>query len=195
MGGGSDDAERTNLHARSVDFNPFEEHTMDDDTLIWKGTDKSSDERVELARRESDGITVELLWSRENDVLAVSVQDVRCGNFELVLGPNEPPLDVFHHPYAYAELRGLTVPQQPTTAPADSQPPSVQQLCVECGNALHLSRCAVCREHVRVGAAVGLVQLGVYLEKWAQFDHWSQAAESREVPVRVRRKPDDDDQS
>lgn len=166
---------------------------MDDDTLIWTGTDRPSDERVELARRESDGITVELLWSRENDVLAVSVQNARGGNFELVLGPNEPPLDVFHHPYAYAELRGLTVPHQPT-APADSQPPSGPKVCPKCGDALHLSRCAVCREHVRLEAAVGLVQLGVYLEKWAQFDHWSRAVESPEVPVRLRRKHTGDDQ-
>jgi hypothetical protein len=38
----------------------------------------------------------------------VTVEDpANCDYFELVLADNEPPLEVFHHPYAYAAARGL----------------------------------------------------------------------------------------
>jgi hypothetical protein len=63
---------------------------------------------TELAVREQNGISVRLLWTRGTTVLAVEVVDERNGDsFELVLGPDEAPLDVFYHPYAYAAARGL----------------------------------------------------------------------------------------
>lgn len=63
---------------------------------------------TELAVREQNGISVRLLWTRGTKVLAVEVADERNGDFfELVLEPDEAPLDVFYHPYAYAAARGL----------------------------------------------------------------------------------------
>jgi hypothetical protein len=63
---------------------------------------------TELAEREHDGITVTLYWARSTNVLAVTVNDVSTGDyFELVLANNEPPLDVFYHPFAYARRRGV----------------------------------------------------------------------------------------
>jgi hypothetical protein len=63
---------------------------------------------TELAEREHDGITVTLYWARSTNVLAVTVDDVSTGDyFELVLADNEPPLDVFYHPFAYARRRGV----------------------------------------------------------------------------------------
>jgi hypothetical protein len=55
----------------------------------------------ELAYRESDGIQVSLLWKRSDNSLKVVVDDAaRETWFELEVG-DAPPLDVFHHPYAY----------------------------------------------------------------------------------------------
>jgi hypothetical protein len=66
--------------------------------------------RTELAVRESDGVSVALYWTRGTNILAVTVVDTGSGTaFELVLTENEPPLDVFYHPYAYAATRGLDV--------------------------------------------------------------------------------------
>ena len=61
----------------------------------------------ELMSRESNGISVSLLWSREDDSLTVCVFDARDDSvFELEVGAASP-LDVFHHPFAYAAHRGL----------------------------------------------------------------------------------------
>ena len=62
----------------------------------------------DLMIREEDGKTVTLFWTRATNISAVGVIDHRNGeSFELVLGADENPLDVFHHPYAYAARRGL----------------------------------------------------------------------------------------
>jgi hypothetical protein len=64
--------------------------------------------RTELASRESNGITVRLLWSRSTNLVTVAVADAGTGDyFELVLDEDERALDVFHHPYAHAAARGL----------------------------------------------------------------------------------------
>ena len=64
----------------------------------------------ELAHRATDGVEVSLLWYPSNDVVSVQVADAKAGEtFELVLGEGDRPLDVYHHPYAYAALRGLDV--------------------------------------------------------------------------------------
>lgn len=56
----------------------------------------------ELAFRESDGVSVTLLWRREaNEARVVVIDDARGQLFELVVGPRDSPLDMFHHPYAY----------------------------------------------------------------------------------------------
>jgi hypothetical protein len=64
-------------------------------------------ETEELAHRESGGIRVSLLWSRADDTLSVRVRDdLNEADFELSVG-NASPLDVFHHPFAYAAYRGI----------------------------------------------------------------------------------------
>jgi hypothetical protein len=68
----------------------------------------------ELNSRVNDGIHVRLLWSKEYDHTTVSVLDTRTGDaFHVDVRAGESPLDVFHHPFAYAACRGI-----PTGAPA-----------------------------------------------------------------------------
>jgi hypothetical protein len=70
------------------------------------GTDESW--RTELAFRESNGVMVQLFWSRSTNLVTVSVTDSGNGDyFELILDERERALDVFHHPYAHAAARGL----------------------------------------------------------------------------------------
>ena len=58
--------------------------------------------------RESNGITVRLLWSRATNLVTVAVTDAATDDsFELVLDEREPALEVFNHPYAHAAARGL----------------------------------------------------------------------------------------
>jgi hypothetical protein len=62
----------------------------------------------ELAFRATDGVEVTLLWHQRNDFVSVMVFDSKTGDrFELVLGDDDSPMDVFHHPYAHAAQRGL----------------------------------------------------------------------------------------
>jgi hypothetical protein len=56
----------------------------------------------ELAARESDGISVRLLWHPRENAVTVSVEDARVGDcFQLAVTP-ECALDAFQHPFAYA---------------------------------------------------------------------------------------------
>ena len=56
----------------------------------------------ELAARESEGISVRLLWHPFENAVTVSVEDARVGEcFQLAVAP-ERALDAFHHPFAYA---------------------------------------------------------------------------------------------
>ena len=69
---------------------------------------EATTERTELVSRESNGITVRLLWSRSTNLVTVTVADVANDEyFELVLDEGEPALDVFNHPFAHAAARGL----------------------------------------------------------------------------------------
>jgi hypothetical protein len=62
----------------------------------------------ELHSRISDGIHVRLLWSKQDDRVAVAVDDAKTGDaFAVEVRKGERALDVFHHPYAYAALRGI----------------------------------------------------------------------------------------
>jgi hypothetical protein len=64
--------------------------------------------RTELISRESNGITVRLLWTRSTNLVTVAVADAANDEyFELVLDEHEGALDVFHHPFAHAAARGL----------------------------------------------------------------------------------------
>lgn len=62
---------------------------------------------AELDHRESNGIAVTLFWNRTTDRLLVRVEDDRADeDFELECAPHEA-LDVFHHPFAYADRRPI----------------------------------------------------------------------------------------
>ena len=63
--------------------------------------------RRELAHRMSNGIEVTLFWGPAKSEVVVEVVDhSSCDAFELAV-PSECALDAFHHPYAYAAMRGL----------------------------------------------------------------------------------------
>jgi hypothetical protein len=71
----------------------------------------------ELMSRESNGISVSLFWNREDDSLTVCVFDAASESaFELEVGAASP-LDVFHHPFAYAAHRGLLAEDEPSLEP------------------------------------------------------------------------------
>jgi hypothetical protein len=60
----------------------------------------------ELDCRVSDGIEVRLLWRPHDEVVLVAVSDARTEEaFAIEVRDGENPLDVFHHPYAYAASR------------------------------------------------------------------------------------------
>jgi hypothetical protein len=64
--------------------------------------------RRELAHRSADGVEVTLYWTPRTDALAVCVHDWAADDsFELVLGTQDDPREVFSHPYAYAAWRGI----------------------------------------------------------------------------------------
>jgi hypothetical protein len=57
----------------------------------------------ELDSRCSDGIEVRLLWRAADGQVLVSVTDTKTGDaFEVPVREGDRPLEVFHHPYAYA---------------------------------------------------------------------------------------------
>ena len=67
----------------------------------------------ELDSRFNDGFQVTLLWCSHSGQLWVSVLDTKSRDaFCVEVHEGERPLDVFHHPYAYASQRGIvTVPR------------------------------------------------------------------------------------
>jgi hypothetical protein len=75
-----------------------------------------------LDSRISDGLQIRLLWDAGDGGLWVSVLDTRRGgSFSVAVGPDDAPLDVFHHPFAYAALHGVASGQaseRPALAPA-----------------------------------------------------------------------------
>lgn len=61
----------------------------------------------ELARRDSAGTHVALLWSRKRHRAAVVVEEDATGELvELDIHERENPLQVYQHPYAYLGTRG-----------------------------------------------------------------------------------------
>ena len=59
-----------------------------------------------LALRRSGTSDVALLWSRRKHKAAVAVDDQATGeHFELLVEPDDDPLDIFDHPFAYAASR------------------------------------------------------------------------------------------
>jgi hypothetical protein len=57
----------------------------------------------ELARRQSEGMVVSLLWRRADGRLTVVVDDSRTGEHFLLPARRENALEVFYHPFAYAK--------------------------------------------------------------------------------------------
>ena len=78
----------------------------------------------ELDSRTNDGIQVRLLWCEHSRRVWVSVLDTKTDDsFGLEVRDDERPLDVFHHPYAYAahhniETRARSLGLQPAVAVA-----------------------------------------------------------------------------
>ena len=60
--------------------------------------------RRELARRSSAGVDVTLYWHPTLDELIVSVWDERHGAYFEIRPQRYLALDVYQHPYAYADL-------------------------------------------------------------------------------------------
>jgi len=60
----------------------------------------------ELDRRTGDGLEIRLLWRPQDETVLVAVADARSGeSFAIEVRDGERALDVFHHPFAYAESR------------------------------------------------------------------------------------------
>lgn len=67
-----------------------------------------SDSLHELHHRTNDGLDVWLLWREDDDRVLVAVCDDRTGErFVMDVRDGERPLELFHHPYAYAAWRGI----------------------------------------------------------------------------------------
>ncbi len=62
----------------------------------------------ELDTRGTDGTQIRLLWCQHDGTLWVAVLNTRTGDaFCVEVHDGERPLDVFHHPYAYAAHHGV----------------------------------------------------------------------------------------
>lgn len=61
------------------------------------------DDASELAYREDGGLGVGLWWDRSTGELTVSVRDRRSGIAFDIPVESRDPLEVFNHPYAYAQ--------------------------------------------------------------------------------------------
>jgi hypothetical protein len=69
-------------------------------------TTHTTAELRELDHRVSDGIEVQLLWRPSDDRTLVAVSDAKTGEaFTIEVGTGQRPVDVFHHPFAYAGNR------------------------------------------------------------------------------------------
>jgi hypothetical protein len=57
----------------------------------------------ELHQRENDGLNVRLLWDEQTNDVWVDVVDAKAGGaFIVPVNKGESPMEVFHHPFAYA---------------------------------------------------------------------------------------------
>lgn len=72
----------------------------------------------ELDHRTGDGLDVRLLWCERDGRVHVAVTDAKTGAaFTVEVREGENPLNVFHHPFAYAD-RHLPAPVEPEAAAA-----------------------------------------------------------------------------
>jgi hypothetical protein len=58
----------------------------------------------ELAYRVHGGVEVTLLWDARENRVAVTVSDMRSGEWFVLHVENDQALDAFYHPYGYATL-------------------------------------------------------------------------------------------
>ena len=83
----------------------------------WDRTDIMYGTLRELDHRRSDRIDVWLLWREHDDTVLVSVADEKTGDqFTIEVREGERPLDVFHHPYAYAAWHGIQTSTEPPSS-------------------------------------------------------------------------------
>ena len=61
-------------------------------------------ERRELSHRSNGGIDVTLYWHPTLDELTVCISDERYGVYFEIRAQRDLALDVYNHPYAYAEF-------------------------------------------------------------------------------------------
>ena len=73
--------------------------------------DNPESERRELARRSSAGVDVTLYWHPTLDELIVCVCDKRHDAHFEIRPPRSLALDVYHHPYAYADPEDTYEPE------------------------------------------------------------------------------------
>ena len=79
-------------------------------TYLGPAHPESSDPTTmrELQTRVNDGLHVSLLWRQSDGRVWVAVTDTKTDQaFSLPVREDERPLDVFHHPYAYAASHGI----------------------------------------------------------------------------------------
>jgi hypothetical protein len=77
----------------------------------------------ELHSRTVEGIDLRLMWSSSERQLWVTVTDHRAGAaFRVEVRDGERPLDVFHHPYAYAACHGIDPHPAAEATPAAALP-------------------------------------------------------------------------
>ena len=75
-------------------------------------------ERRELDARTGDALHVRLLWDPITDRVTVTVADSRTGvEFEIPVGDDENPLDVFRHPFAHIAEGGIEGGSSPDDPP------------------------------------------------------------------------------
>lgn len=78
----------------------------------------------ELDSRLANGLNVQLWWDPETSCVWVSVRDARSGNQLLIeVRDGDRPLDVFHHPFAYAPPQQLAAVLAGPNAPAPDTDP------------------------------------------------------------------------
>jgi hypothetical protein len=62
----------------------------------------------ELDSRVTHSVQVRLLWCEHDGTLWVTAVNTKTGDaFHVAVHDGERPLDVFHHPYAYAAHHGV----------------------------------------------------------------------------------------
>src|ERR1700732_5346477 len=75
--------------------------------LARRSFPKPDSERRELARRSSAGVDVTFYWHPTLDELIVCVCDEHHGAHFEIRPQRHLALDVYYHPYAYADLAGV----------------------------------------------------------------------------------------